>query len=199
MDQKSKRWIRPAGLVAAMLFAGSAAASEGPRYTYGELGYARVDFDNFNEDADLFGANGSLAVSDQIYLIASYSDGSIDGNGFDIDLKQAEAGAGLHFPLNSKVDFTADASYVWAEVDADGFNSQDDDGYAIRAGIRAMLTPQFELNGGGSYVDVSDDDTALYVGAVYNFTDMFAVTGNVSVGDNATAYGVGLRLYFDVK
>ncbi len=81
----------------------------------------------------------------------------------------------------------------------DDFNSQDDDGYAIRAGIRAMLTPQFELNGGGSYVDVSDDDTALYVGAVYSFTDMFAVTGNVSVGDNATAYGVGLRLYFDVK
>jgi hypothetical protein len=182
-----------------MLLAGSAAAREGPRYTYGELGYARVDFDNFSEDADLFGANGSLAVSDQIYLIAAYSDGSIDGNGFDIDLKQAEAGVGLHFPLNSKVDFTADASYVWAEVDAHRFNSQDDDGYAIRAGIRAMLTPQFELNGGGSYVDVSDDNTALYVGAVYNFTDMFAMTGNVSVGDNATAYGVGLRLYFDVK
>jgi len=199
MDQKIKRWTRRAGLVAAMLLAGSAAASEGPRYTYGELGYARIDFDNFNEDADVFGANGSLAVSDQIYLIAAYSDGNIDASGFDIDLKQAEAGVGLHFPLNSKVDFTADAAYVWAEVDADGFNSQDDDGYALRAGIRAVLTPQFELNGGGSYVDVSDDDTALYVGAVFNFTDMFALTGNVSVGDNATAYGIGLRMYFEVK
>ena len=56
-----------------------------------------------------------------------------------------------------------------------------------------MLTPQFELNGGGTYVDVTDDDTALYVGGVYNFTDMFALSGDVSVGDNATAYGVGMR------
>jgi hypothetical protein len=34
---------------------------------------------------------------------------------------------------------------------------------------------------------------------VFNFTDMFALTGNVSVGDNATAYGIGLRMYFEVK
>jgi hypothetical protein len=199
MDQKAKKWARRAGLVAAVLLAGSAAASEGPRYTYGELGYSQVDFDNFNEDADVFGANGSLAVSDKLFLIASYSDGNIDASGFDIDLKQASAGLGMHLPLNSKVDFTADLSYVWAEVDADGFNSQDDDGYSLRAGIRAMLTPEFELNGGGSYTDVSDDDTALYVGGVYNFTNMFAVSGNVSVGDNATAYGIGARLYFDVR
>ncbi len=43
------------------------------------LGYAQVDFDNFNEDAQMFGANGSLAISDRLYLIASYADGSIDG------------------------------------------------------------------------------------------------------------------------
>jgi hypothetical protein len=199
MKQNVSNWTRRTGLVAAMLFAGSAVASEGPRYTFGEIGYARVDFDNFNEDADVFGANGSLAISDRIYLIASYSDGSIDASGFDVDLKTAEAGAGLHFPLNDKVDFIVDASYIWAEVDADNFNSQDDDGYGIRVGLRAMLTPQFELNGGGTYADVTDDETAAYVGVVYNFTDMFAITGDVSVGDDATSYGVGMRLYFDVK
>jgi len=190
-------WIRRAGFAAAMVLAGSAAASEGPRYTYGELGYSQIDFDNFSEDADVVSADGSLAVSDLIYLIASYSYGTIDASGFDVDLTTVNAGAGLHFPLNQTIDFVADLSYIWAEIDADNFSSQDDDGFGLRAGLRAMLTPQFELNGGGTYVDVSDDETALYVGAVYNFTDMFAVTGNVTVGDNATSYGIGMRLYFD--
>jgi|APFre7841882724_1041349.scaffolds.fasta_scaffold80283_2 hypothetical protein len=199
MNMKTSIWARRAGFVAAVLVAGSAVASEGPRYTYGELGYAQIDFDGFNEDADVFGADGSLAVSDRVFLIASYSQGTIDASGFDVDLTTAAVGAGMHFPLNETIDFVADAAYVWAEVDADSFDAQDDDGFALSAGLRAMLTPQFELNGGGTYVDVSDDDTALYVGAVYNFTDMFAVTGNVSVGDNATAYGVGARLYFDVR
>ena len=102
----------------------------------------------------------------------------------------------MHFPLSGTIDFIVDASYVWTEVDANGFDAQDDDGYGMRAGLRAMLTPQFELNGGGTYVDVVDDDTALYVGGVYNFTDILAISGDVSVGDNATAYGVGMHLYF---
>ena len=199
MSNKISIWTRRAGLAAAALLAASAFASEGPRYTFGEVGYSQVDFDNFNEDADVFGVGGSLAVSDQVYLIAGYSYGNVDVSGLDIDLNTAQVGAGLHFPLNSTVDFIVDASYVWAEVEADNFDSQDDDGYALRAGLRAMLTPQFELNGGGTYADVSDDDTALYVGAVYNFTDMFAATANISAGDNATAYGIGMRLYFDVK
>jgi hypothetical protein len=71
---------------------------KGPRYTYGELGYARIDFDNFNEDADVFGANGSLAVSDQIYLIAAYSDGNIDASGFDIDLRARRSGCRSALP-----------------------------------------------------------------------------------------------------
>jgi len=198
--KKITTWTRHAGFVAAALLAGSAVAAEGPRYTYGEIGYSRVDFDNFSDDADVFGLGGSLAVSDRVHLIASYSNGTIDTSNINIDLETAEVGAGINYPLNNTVDFVADAAYVWAKADANhGFGSQDDDGYALSVGLRAMLTPQFELNGGGTYADVSDDNTALYVGAVYNFTNMIAMTGNVSIGDNATAYGVGLRLYFDVK
>ena len=63
MSQKVSMWTRRAGLVAAMLVAGSAVANEGPRYTFGEIGYSQVDFDNFSEDAEMFGANGSPAAS----------------------------------------------------------------------------------------------------------------------------------------
>src|SRR4051794_2247910 len=173
-------WMRRAGFIAAALIAGSAAAAEGPRYTYGEVGYSRVDFDNFNEDADVFGAGGSLAVSERVYLVAGYSYGTIDASGFDIDLENAAAGVGMHFPLNDTVDLIGEAAYEWAKIDIDNFGSEDDDGYGLKVGLRAMLTPQFELNGGGTYVDISDDETAFYVGAVYNFTEMFAVTGNIT-------------------
>src|SRR5689334_1940508 len=108
--------LRRAGLVGATLIAASAAlpasASEGPRYTYGEIGYARIDFDNFDEDADAVGANGSFALNDRVYLLASYSRASIDDSGFDVDIDTAEAGAGMHFPLNSRVDLIAEAAYA---------------------------------------------------------------------------------------
>jgi Outer membrane protein beta-barrel domain len=197
MTRKTTVWTRGASVVAAALFAGSVLADEGPRYTYAEAGYSVLDIDDFDEDGDIFSVGGSLAVHEKVHLFAAYSDGSIDGSGFDIDITNVEVGGGLNLPLSNTVDLVLDAAYVWAELDADNFDSVDDDGFALRAGLRAMLTPKFELNGGGTYVDVSDDDTALYVGAVYNFTDMFAMTGGASIGDNATSYGVGLRLYFD--
>ncbi len=81
MSQKVSIWTRRAGLAAAMLVVAGSAVAEGPRYTFGEIGYSQVDFDNFNEDAQMFGANGSFAISDRLYLIASYADGSIDGLG----------------------------------------------------------------------------------------------------------------------
>jgi hypothetical protein len=185
--------------VAGVLLAGSVMAADGPRYTYGEIGYERLDIDNYSGDGDFGNIGGSFALNDRIYMFAAYQDGSVDGSGPDIDVSTFEAGLGVHFPLNDTIDLVGNAAYAWAKVDVDNFGNEDDDGYALSAGLRAMVTPKLELNGGGSYVDISDDDTALYLGAVYSFTDMFAVTTGASFGDDATSYGVGLRLYFDVR
>jgi hypothetical protein len=201
MPTRVAHWIRPSGFVAAALFAAhAAAASEGPRYTYAEADYARVDFDNFSDDANVFAANGSFGVTDMLYLVGGYAYGTIDTSGPDVDLQNFDAGLGLHLPLDSKVDFIAEVAYAWAKVHVQHFGSEDDDGAAFKAGIRAMLTPDFELNAGGTYVDISgNDSTAGYVGAVYNFDPMFALTGTISVGDDATSYGIGLRFYFDPR
>lgn len=192
--------FRGAGVVAAMLLTGSVLAGEGPRYTYVEAGYSRLDFDNLDNDGDFFNGGGSLAVHKNVHLFADYAAGSVDVSNNDVDVTNVQAGVGLNVPLSNTVDFIFDVAYLWTELEF-GNNSVDDDGYGLRAGVRAMLTPKFELNGGGTYADYSDsdndeDNTALYVGGVYNFTDMFAMTGGVSVGDNVTSYGVGVRLYF---
>jgi len=203
MRLKTSVCARGTWLLVAALFSGSVLADEGPRYTYGEIGYSRVDYDDLNNDGDFFDAGLSLAVHDVVHLFADYSAGSVDVSSFDVDVTNVDAGAGLNLPLTKTMDLIIDVAYLWIEFDAGngGNNSIDNNGYGARAGVRAMLAPNFELNGGVSYAnfDDSDDDTALYGGLVYNFTPMFAVSAGVSVGDNVTSYDAGLRLYLGDK
>ena len=189
-------WTRRVGFVAAALLAGSAFADEGPRYTYGEIDYQRINPDNFDDDANAGAAEVSLAVARHVHVFAGYSYGQVDTRGITVDLQSAEGGAGLNFPLSKTIDVVAEAAYLWAKVDADRFGSADDSGYGLKAGLRAMVTPKLELNGGVAYTDVSGSETAGYVGAVYNFTNAVAMTLGVSASKDATTYGGGLRVYF---
>lgn len=185
-----------AGVLAGVLMANAAMAADGPQYTYVEAGYSWIDFDDFNADGDAFNIGGSLAVTDMFHLFAGYQDGEVEVGSFDIDVSTMQLGGGMNIELSPTVDLVATAAWVRADLDANAFGSGDDDGYALGVGVRAMVTPQFELNGGVSYVDVSDDDTALSVGAVYSFNEMFALTAGASFGDNVTSYGIGGRIYF---
>jgi hypothetical protein len=196
---KDVRWLTGFAALALAVFSFPALAAEGIRYTYGELGYQRVDFDNFSENEDAGYLNGSLALDDRLFLVADGSYGTIDTSGPNIDVTTLDAGLGFHTPLNQQVDFVAQVAYVWWKVDAGRFGHDDEDGIGLRGGLRAMVTPKLELNGGVSYVDLSggDDNTSAYFGAVYNLTEVLSLSGNVDVGDNLTTYGVGLRMYFE--
>jgi len=184
------------GVLAGVLMAHAAIAADGPQYTYVEGGYGWIDYDDVNADGDAFNIGGSLAVTDMFHLFAGYQDGEIEVSNFDIDVSTMQLGGGMNIELSPTVDLVATAAWVRAELDASGFGSDNEDGYALGVGVRAMVTPQFELNGGVSYVDVSDDDTALNVGAVYSFNETFALTAGASFGDNVTSYGIGGRIYF---
>jgi hypothetical protein len=180
-------------LVGASLLAGVCLADEGPKYTYIEGGYSRLDIDDFDGDGDIFGAKGSVALTDMLHLVGSYEAGEVE----DVDLVGAFFGLGVNIALNETVDFVAQAGVAHQEIEFGQFD-EDDQGLGANAGVRAMLTPVFELNGGVRYVDVGDDDeTSVFGGAVYNFTDMFAGTAGVEIGDDATRYGIGVRLYLN--
>jgi hypothetical protein len=192
-----QKWSRRAGLFlgASLVSTACLAADQGPKWTYLEANYTYVDFDDFDADGDLFGVSGSLAVTDLFHLFASYDTGEISPDGpfnIDLDVDQFVLGGGINYPLSDTVDLVGQVGWVHAEVE-----DLDDDGVGLFGGVRAMVTPQLELNGGVGYVDVGDsDDTSLSLGLVYSFTDMFAVSADVSFGDEVTSYGVGLRFYF---
>ena len=180
--------------------AGAAIADSGPKYTFGELAYTRVDYEDFDVDGDLFGIAGSIAVTDMFHLFATYDDGELEGDGGgDVDASTVEFGGGINYALSDTMDIVGQLAWVSAEFDAGRFGGIDEDGYRVSGGLRAMMTPQFELNGGLTYVDIEDaDDTAIEFGGVYSFTDLFAVTAGASIGDEVSSFRLGARLYFDL-
>lgn len=166
------------------------AASE-PRYTYGELGYVNADYDDVNEDGDGYVIDGSYQLTKQIHVVADYTDVDLD-NG---DASTLSVGAGLNLPLRPGFDVVARLRYIDAEVDRPGDN--DETGYGIEAGVRTMINPQLEINGGVRYTDVFDNNTSLVIGGLYDVVSNFAVGGEFEYSDDYTALVLKARLYFN--
>ncbi|MDH5215976.1 MAG: hypothetical protein OEY04_17430, partial [Gammaproteobacteria bacterium] len=62
----------------------------------------------------------------------------------------------------------------------------------------ALVSPQVELHGGVTYVDLSDSgsDTALDAGFRFNFNERFALGIAASWGDDVSIYSLAGRIYF---
>lgn len=196
-----------AGGLPALLLAGSmvTAHADGPRYTYAELGYAHIKLDVAGRDRSGDGAvlGGSVAVTDTVHLFGGYTYAEFDFNsgGFgnaDIDYRSLTLGVGANLSINSTVDLVGRLAYVTAEAKRIGFKV-DEDGYGLSAGVRAMVTEQIELNGFVNYVDLGSDlgdDASVSLGALYSFTDQFAVGLGGEFGGDASAITAGVRFYF---
>lgn len=196
-----------AGGLPALILAGSmvAAHAEGPRYTYADLAYTHIKLDVAGRDrsGDGLSLGGSVAVAEMVHLFAGFTYAEFDFNsgGFgnsDIDYRNLTLGAGFNYDISSTVDFVGRLAYVTAEARRASFKV-DEDGYGLSAGVRAMVTEQVELNGFVNYVDLGSDigdDTSVSIGALYNFTDLFAVGLGGEFGGDARAITAGVRFYF---
>lgn len=177
----------------------SPAMADGLSYNYIQLGYQKADLDDdlagISIDGDGYGISGSFEVGESFFIGAGYSALDFD---FGVDLDQLSIGGGYHTGLSDRSDFFATISYIRAEASVSGFGSLDEDGYGVSVGIRGLLTDNVELNGSIAYSDLGDgaDGTAFGVGALYSFTENFALGFDVSTDDDVTMYGVGARFYF---
>ncbi len=180
---------------AAVLALPLTALAEGLSYKFVEADYVTVDADGGGE-ADGFAFGGSYLFTPQVYATAGYSSLSPDGAS-NVDFTTFSAALGLRHPLTSTLDANFEAGFVAAEIDAGSFGSEDDTGYSLAAGLRAMVASQLELNGGVNYVNVFDEsETSVGVGAVYSFTRQFAAVVGADFGDEATGFNVGARFMF---
>jgi hypothetical protein len=177
------------------LFVVSATAAADINYNFIQGSYGQIEVDDVDADGDGFGIEGSVALTDRFHLFGGYTTADMD---FGVDLSQLEAGVGFNSPISETVDLIASLAYVSAEVDPPGPGSVDDSGYAVGLGLRAMMTPQLELNGGIEFVDLDDsgDDTGFGAGFLYSFTDQFAAGLSGDWSDDFSSYQLNARMLF---
>lgn len=164
-------------------------------YNYVEGYYGQIDFDDIGVDGDGFGLAGSFALSDSFHAFGSYSTADLD---FGVDVNEFSLGVGYNTPISDVVDVVARLAYVSAEVEASGFGSVDEDGYGAGIGLRGMATPQLELNGDITYVDLGSGsgDTSFGAGFLYHFSEAFGAGLSGDWDDDATRYQLTGRLSF---
>ncbi len=147
------------------------AFADGFSYTYVQATYGKVDVDDpaFTEDGDGLGVNGSFGITDNLNIVASFQTADFDTLG---DTDEITAGLGVHAPITEMFDIVASVSYV--DLDLAGFS---DDGFELMGGVRFSVADAIEINGGITYrdLDLGGDDVGFGAGALYSFTDMFAV------------------------
>ena len=186
-------------LIGALMLSSATALADGPSYSYIQAGYQEVDIDaggGIEADGDGFSVGGSVAIGDSWYVFAGYSNADLESV---IDLTVFTIGGGWHTAMAPNTDFYAQLGFADGEIDVSGFGSADDSGYAAEVGIRSMLNENLELYGNIGQVDFDDlgDGTSFGAGLWYT------VSGNLALGlaaefdDDVTAYGVGIRLFFD--
>ena len=179
-----------AALMLLMPIAGQAA-----NFGYSFVAFALVpksetDVDDFDIDGDGFQLRGSIDVHDNFFAVVEIEDLGFDD---DVDFNRWLIGGGGHWPINAKFDVVGRAGIVRYEVERGRFDD-DDTGFFLGGGVRALVAPQVEVEGGIELVDAEvagfGDEIFLVGEGRYHFNSQFSAGGFVKVGDDARELGV---------
>ena len=170
-----------------------------PSYDFVKAGYVQADIEDAGDfEPSGFQIQGFKSLNENVYLTGRYGQLSEDEYGVDIDLDYASAGVGYRYGLTQNTDFFGEVTYEYVNIDVelDSISGEDDNGYGITAGIRSMLSEQFELRGAIRYIDIEDDETAFEIGADYFFTPQFSFGATYVIADDVDLLGVSARYTF---
>ena len=170
-----------------------------PSYDFVKAGYVQADIEDAGDfEPSGFQIQGFKSLNENVYLTGRYGQLSEDVSGVDIDLDYASAGVGYRYGLTQNTDFFGEVTYEYVNIDVelDSISGEDDNGYGITAGIRSMLSEQFELRGAIRYIDIEDDETAFEIGADYFFTPQFSFGATYVIADDVDLLGVSARYSF---
>lgn len=168
----------------ALAVAAPFAAAQELSYNLLELGIARVDPDGASS-TDTWGLEGSIAVTDNVFLRARYTQLNLPGSNPD----GWTIGGGFNLSISGATDFVAGLDFGDFEG-ADLWN--------VHGGVRTAFNENFEGWFGAGYTDPEGASGDFYgFGRLhFRFNQTLGATLNLQLGDDATEYGVGLRLTF---
>jgi hypothetical protein len=191
------RFLNALAAVAMLLPVGGQAANFGYSFIdFAIIPEAETDSGRFDLDGDGFQLRGSLAVANNFFAFVELQALEFDNN---VDFTRFAVGGGGHWPINDTLDFVARGGVVRYEVDV-GPGDDDDVGFLIGARLRALVAPNFELEGG---VDLStaevagfEDEVTVVAEGRYHFNNRFSVGGLLSFGDDLKQIGIYGRYNF---
>tara|TARA_B100001109_G_scaffold55587_2_gene44912 strand:+ start:14351 stop:14983 length:633 start_codon:yes stop_codon:yes gene_type:complete len=170
-----------------------------PSYDFVKAGYVQADIEDAGDfEPTGFQIQGFKSLNENVYLTGRYGQLGEDVSGVDIDLDYVSAGVGYRYGLTQNTDFFGEVTYEYVNIDVelDSISGEDDNGYGITAGVRSMLSEQFELRGAIRYIDIEDDETAFEIGADYFFTPQFSFGATYVIADDVDLLGVSARYTF---
>ena len=195
MDLKMKKVVLGSVLLLAM---SSIQAAEAPRWDSAALSYQSMNLDG--DKFTGFGFSGSKLLGTNVFLNGSVTNVSGEINSSDWDYKTKSVGLGYRTALSEKTEFYGVVSYEDVELAGSfGWFSQSasDNGVGLAVGVRSMKTDKLELNGGFKYIDIAEEsDTALSLGALYNFTKQFSAGVGITKSDDIDTVSVSAVYYF---
>jgi hypothetical protein len=166
-------------------------------YNYLQLDYGTLDFDDINVDGDGIGISGAFAINPDWHVFGGYRSVGLD---FGVDVNAFDAGIGYNTEMSPTVDAFARLSYEYIEFDVPGGSPDNDDsGLGFGVGMRFAASDLLEVEAAIDYVDFggnNGDDTAFSLGALYSFSDAFALGLEGNWSSDVTAYLLNGRFYF---
>jgi hypothetical protein len=157
-------------------------------YSYAELRFVDAD----DNDGDGLRLNGSFALDDNWLVVGGLTEIDYDRG---VDATTLEVGAGYVWHYREEFDLVGTLRYVDLEVDLPG-GSADDTGFALAAGARGWLAPQFEWRGFVHHVNLDDSDTFLELAGDYYLTEEISVGLSLEFAGDNDIVTIGGRWFF---
>ncbi len=182
-------------VVTAFLIQGTAVAQTNQQpsqpdlsYSYAELRFVDVD----TSGGDGFRLAGSYELDQNWLIVGAFT--ALDYN-FNVDTSLLEIGGGYVWQYTPEFDLLGSVRLVRAEVDTPGGDA-DDTGFAVSAGTRGLLTPQFEVRGFVNHINLDNSDTYLELAGDYYFTEQFSAGLSLDFAGDTDTFSIGARWYF---
>jgi hypothetical protein len=157
-------------------------------YDYLELRFVDVD----TSGGDGLSFKGSYQFPSNWLIVGGIT--SLDFNN-NVDGTLIEVGTGYVWDFKADFDLFATLQYVNVDFDTPG-GSSDDDGVALSAGTRGMISPEFEVRGSVNHINLDDSDTYLEIAGDYYFSQQFSAGLSVEFAGDTDVFTIGARWFF---
>ncbi len=157
-------------------------------YSYAELRFIDVDF----RGGDGIRFNGSYELNSNWLIVGGLT--ALDFNN-NVDSTLVELGAGYVWRYAYDFDLVSTLRLVRSEIDVGGIDAEET-GFALSAGVRGLLAPQFEIRGSVNHINLDDSDTYLELAGDYYFTEQVSAGASLEFAGDKDAFTIGARWLF---